>query len=98
MNTQLTARTITEARLTAAQVAELASNPRAVGPQVVLQAESLGSPRQWTSQLPAAADRIVIEYGSSRRGFERSWILSAETGSSRYYTLEHDADGTYISR
>lgn len=98
MNVELTARTTTEARLNAAQVAELTSRPQSVGPQVVLQAEGLGSPRQWTSQLPTAADRIVVEYGSARGRFERAWALSAQTDSTRYYTLEHDIDGGYVSR
>ena len=98
MNTVLTTRTMTEARLDAAQVAELAGRPRAAGPQVVLQTESLGSPRQWTSELPTAADRIVVEYGSATARFERAWTLSAESGSTRYYTLEHVADDGYISR
>ena len=57
MDTQLTAHTITEARFNAAQVEELTSRTRRSGPQVVLQAEGLGSPRQWTSQFPTAADR-----------------------------------------
>jgi len=98
MNVELTARTITEARLDAAQVAELSSRPQAAGPQIVLQGEGLGSPRQWTAQLPTAADRIVVEYDSAAGRFERSWALSAETRSTRYYTLEHDTDGEYISR
>lgn len=98
MNVELTQRTITEARLHAAQVAELTSRPQAAGPQVVLQAEGLGSPRQWTAQLPTAADRIVVEYDSTGGRFERAWALSAQTGSTRYYTLEHDTDGEYISR
>ncbi|GAA1439230.1 hypothetical protein [Leifsonia poae] len=98
MNVELTTRTISETRLDAAQLAELANRPQAAGPQVVLQAEGLGSPRQWTALLPTAADRIVVEYGSTAGRFERSWALSAQTGSTRYYTLEHDTDGGYISR
>ncbi|KQR54054.1 hypothetical protein ASF88_04255 [Leifsonia sp. Leaf336] len=98
MNVELTARTITEARLDAAQVAELTSRPEGIGPQVVLQTEGLGSPQQWTAELPTAADRIVVEYGSGRGRFERAWALSAQTDSTRYYTLEHDIDGGYVSR
>ena len=98
MNTQLTARTITEARLDAADVAELTRRPQGTGPQVVLQAEGLGSPRQWTAQFPTAADRIVVEYDSAAGRFERAWTLSAQTRTTRYYTLEHDTDGAYISR
>jgi hypothetical protein len=98
MKTALTARTITEARLDATEVVELAGRPATAGPQVVLQTEGLGSPRQWTSELPTAADRIVVEYGSAAARFERSWTLSAQSGSIRYYTLEHDTDGGYISR
>ncbi|WP_369961161.1 hypothetical protein [Leifsonia sp. EB34] len=94
----MTTRTVSEARLNAAQVAELSRQPRTAGPQVVLQAEGLGSPRQWTSQLDTAADRIVVEYDATGRRFERSWTLSAQTRSTRYYTLEHDTDGAYISR
>ena len=98
MNTQLTARTITEARLDAAAVAELTRRPLGAGAQVVLQAEGLGSPRQWPSQYPTAADRIVVEYDSAAGRFERAWTLSSETARFRYYTLEHDTDGAYISR
>ncbi|GAA4141584.1 hypothetical protein [Leifsonia shinshuensis] len=98
MNTQLTARTITEARLDAAEVAELSTRPQGAGPKVVLQAEGLGSPTQWTSQFPTAAERIVVEYGPAGRRSERAWTLSAQTGSTRYYTLAHDTDGGYVSR
>jgi len=98
MNTQLTAHTITEARFNAAEVAELSSRTRRSGPQVVLQAEGLGSPRQWTSQFPTAADRVVVEYDSAAGRFERAWTLTAQTGSTRYYTLEHGTDGRYVTR
>lgn len=98
MNTQLTTRTITEARLDAAEVAALSARPLGAGPQVVLQAEGLGSPQQWTSQFPTAAQRIVIEYGSAAGWSERAWTLSAQSGSTRYYTLEHGTDGGYVSR
>jgi hypothetical protein len=98
MNTQLTARTTTEARLDATEMAELTRRPHRSGPQVVLQSEGLGSPRQWTSQFPTAADRIVVEYDSAAGRFERAWTLTAQTASTRYYTLEHATDGGYVSR
>ncbi|WP_374009178.1 hypothetical protein [Leifsonia sp. LS-T14] len=97
MNTQLTAHTITEARLDAAQVAELTAGPRRPGPQVVLQAMGLGSPRQWTSELPTAADRVVVAYDSAAGRFERAWTLTAQTRTTRYYTLENDTRGGYVS-
>lgn len=98
MTTQLTARTITEARFEAAEVAELSARPQGAGPKVVLQAEGLGSPTQWTSQFRTAAERIVVEYGPAARRFERAWTLSAQTGTTRYYTLDRNTDGGYISR
>ena len=99
MNIELADRTTTEVRLNAGQVTALMEEPRTSGPQVVLHAEGLGSPRQWTAQLPTAADRIVVEYDVAGRPVERAWILSAVTSGTRYYTPEHDAAGTgYISR
>ena len=98
MNIELAARTTTEVRLNAGQVTELVGEARTSGPQVVLQAEGLGSPRQWTAQLPTAADRIVVEYDVAGRSFERAWILAAHTSDTRYYTPAPDATRTgYVS-
>lgn len=99
MNIEMTTRPVTEARLSAAQVTELTSASAVSGPQVVLQSEGLGAPVQWNSQLPTAAERIVIEYGTAGRRSERTWTLSSESRKTRYYTLVGDSNASgYVSR
>jgi hypothetical protein len=91
-------REVSEARLRPEQVEQFRGSAGAQGPVVVLQGESLGESKQWVSQLPAAADRIVIEYGAGRSRFDRAWVLAKETPKVRYYTLEQDASSTgYVS-
>lgn len=90
---------IAEARLSRQQVDELAKGSMSDGPMVVLQAEGLGAPRQWTSGLPTAVDRIIIEEGAGRARHERSWILAAQTDAVRYYELAHDSSSSgYVTR
>ena len=98
MNIEMITRPVTEARLSSVQVKELTAASSGSAPQVVLQAEGLGAPQQWSSQLPTAAERIVIEYGTARRRFERTWALSSESRGTRYYTLVDDTFASgYVS-
>ena len=90
---------IAEARLSRDQVDELTKGASTDGPLVILQAEGLGAPRQWTSALPTAADRIVIEYGTGRARSERSWVLATQTAAVRYYELVRDTSSSgYVTR